>query len=82
MAGESDIAYGESQESRKALASLIQEAIEPSTDIIDWASKEDVQRQMRQRIKTHLRAARFGDGAKVEETTLRIMDLARARRRR
>ncbi len=81
-AGESDIAYGESQESRKALASLIQEAIEPSTDIIDWSSKEDVQREMRQRIKKHLRAARFGDGAKVEETTLRIMDLARARRRR
>ena len=82
MAGESDIAYGESQESRKALASLIQEAIEPSTDIIDWSSKEDVQREMRQRIKKHLRAARFGEGAKVEETTLKIMDLARARRRR
>ena len=76
---EPDIVYAES---RKELASLIQEAIEPSTDIIDWASKEDVQREMRQRIKKQLRAAQFGDATKVEATTARIMDLARARRRR
>ncbi|MGZ3456965.1 MAG: type I restriction enzyme endonuclease domain-containing protein [Archangium sp.] len=78
-AGEPDIVYNES---RKDLASLIQEAIEPSTAIIDWSSKEDVQREMRQSIKKHLRAARFGDAAKVEAATARIMDLARARRKR
>jgi type I restriction enzyme R subunit len=79
QAGEPEVTYGEA---RKDLASLIQEAIEPSTEIIDWATKEDVQREMRQRIKRHLRAAQFGDAAKVEATTAKIMDLARARRRR
>lgn len=79
QAGEPEVLYGEA---RKDLASLIQEAIEPSTEIIDWATKEDVQREMRQRIKKQLRAAQFGDAAKVEATTAKIMDLARARRRR
>ncbi|HZH15116.1 MAG TPA: HsdR family type I site-specific deoxyribonuclease [Archangium sp.] len=79
QAGEPDIVY---DESRKELASIIQEAIDPSTDIIDWATKEDVQREMRQSIKKRLRAARFGDAAKVEAATARIMDLARARRKR
>ncbi|KFA91133.1 hypothetical protein Q664_24215 [Archangium violaceum Cb vi76] len=79
QAGEPDIVY---DESRKELASIIQEAIDPSTDIIDWATKEDVQREMRQSIKKRLRAARFGDPAKVEAATARIMDLARARRKR
>jgi type I restriction enzyme R subunit len=77
--GEGDIVYSEA---RKDLASLIQEAIEPSTAIVDWSSKEDVQREMRQRIKKQLRAARFGDASEVEAATARIMDLARARRRR
>jgi type I restriction enzyme R subunit len=79
QAGEQEIVY---DESRKELASIIQEAIDPSTDIIDWATKEDVQREMRQSIKKRLRAARFGDAAKVEAATARIMDLARARRKR
>ena len=78
-AAEPGIVYNEA---RKDLASLIQEAIEPSTAIIDWASKEDVQREMRQRIKKQLRAAQFGDAQKAEDATARIMDLARARRRR
>ncbi|MFP2903922.1 type I restriction enzyme endonuclease domain-containing protein [Pyxidicoccus sp. 3LFB2] len=79
QAGEPDIVYNEAH---KDLASLIQEALEPGTAIIDWSSKEDVQREMRQRIKKHLRAARFGDADAVEAATARIMDLARARRKR
>ncbi|WNG32982.1 type I restriction endonuclease subunit R [Archangium violaceum] len=78
-AGEPEIAYNET---RKDLATLIQERIEPSTAIVDWASKEDVQREMRQRIKQCLRVAKFGDTAKVEAATAKIMDLARARRKR
>jgi type I restriction enzyme, R subunit len=76
---EAEITYGES---RKELASLLQETIEPSTEIVDWASKEEVQREMRQRIKKLLRVAGFGDAAKVEAVTARIMELARARRGR
>jgi type I restriction enzyme R subunit len=76
---EPEITYGEA---RKDLASLIQEAIEPSTAIVDWSMKEDVQREMRQRIKKILRVAQYGDAAKVEAVTAKIMDLARARRGR
>lgn len=78
-AGEPEVTYNET---RKDLATLLQESIEPSTAIIDWASKEDVQREMRQRIKKVLRVAKFGDAAKVEAATAKIMDLARARRKR
>jgi type I restriction enzyme R subunit len=80
IAAEEEAVY----QSKKDLASLIQEAIEPSTAIIDWAAKEDVQREMRQRIKKHLRAAQFGksDATKIEAATARIMDLARVRRGR
>lgn len=78
-AAEPEIVYNDS---RKDLASLIQEAVEPSTSIIDWASKEDVQREMRQRVKRQLRAAQFGDAAKVEATAAKILDLVRARRGR
>jgi type I restriction enzyme, R subunit len=67
---------------RKDLASLIQEAIEPSTTLVDWASKEDVQREMRQRIKKQLRVAKHVDTSKIEATTARIMDLAKVRRGR
>jgi type I restriction enzyme R subunit len=77
--GEPEITYGEG---RKELASLIQEAIESSTTLVDWAAKEEVQREMRQRIKKHLRAARVGNAAKVEAVTAKIMELARARRGR
>jgi type I restriction enzyme R subunit len=76
---EPEITYGEA---RKDLASLIQEAIEPSTAIVDWSSKDDVQREMRQRIKKILRVAQYGDAGKVEAVTAKIMELARARRGR
>ncbi|HYH98886.1 type I restriction enzyme endonuclease domain-containing protein, partial [Hyalangium sp.] len=71
-------------EERKDLATLLEEAIAPSTAIVDWSTKEDVQREMRQRIKKLLRVAKYaeGDGAKVEETTAKLMELARARRGR
>lgn len=76
---EPEITYGEA---RKDLATLLQEAIEPSTAIVDWSTKEDVQREMRQRIKKILRVAQFGDAAKVEAVTAKIMELVRARRGR
>lgn len=76
---EPEITYGEA---RKDLATLLQESLEPSTAIVDWSTKEDVQREMRQRIKKILRVAQFGDAAKVEAVTAKIMELARARRGR
>jgi type I restriction enzyme R subunit len=46
--------------------------------VIDWAHKDDVQREMRREIKRHLRAAGLADD-RMEEMTARLMDLARAR---
>ena len=38
------------------LASLIDEAVEPFTELVDWWQKDDLQRQMRSTIKRQLRA--------------------------
>lgn len=61
------------------LATLIQEAIAPDTSIIDWTKKEDVQRQMRQKVKRQLRAARY-QPEQVEALAAQIVDLARVRK--
>ena len=76
-AAEPEIEYNAA---RKDLASLIQEAIEPSTNIVDWSTKDDVQREMRQRIKKQLRVAKHVDASKIEATTAKIIDLAKVRR--
>ena len=58
--------------SKAVLDSLRQEAV------IDWVSKEDVQREMRRKVKRELRLAGI-KGEKLEELTTSIMDLARVR---
>ena len=60
------------------LASLIDEAIEPFTALVDWQQKDDVQRQMRSRIKRHLRATGIG-AESVDSLAAEIVDLARSR---
>ena len=49
---------------------------------MDWAAKEDVQREMRQRIKKQLRVAKHVDPARIETATGKIVDLAKVRRGR
>jgi type I restriction enzyme, R subunit len=39
------------------LAALIEEAVNPITELIDWWQKDDLQREMRSKIKRQLRAA-------------------------
>jgi type I restriction enzyme R subunit len=63
------------------LADLIDDAIEPHTALVDWQVKEDVQREMRQRIKKQLRAAGM-KGDNVEDLARQIVALAKARRPR
>ena len=60
------------------LASLIDEAVTPFTDLVDWEQKDDVQRQMRSRIKRRLRAGGIEDDA-VESLATDIVDLAKVR---
>ena len=60
------------------LASALDEAIEPFTNLVDWWDKEDLQRQMRQTIKQHLRARGIA-GDDVEALAAGIVDLAKVR---
>jgi type I restriction enzyme R subunit len=78
IAGEANTQY---DSSRKELASLIEESVEPHTRLIDWTQKADVQREMRQRIKKQLRAARFEE-KRIEPVADAIIDLAKVRKGR
>jgi type I restriction enzyme R subunit len=46
--------------------------------VIDWAQKEDVQREMRRKVKRQLRLADFPT-EDIEAVTTAVMDLARVR---
>jgi type I restriction enzyme R subunit len=66
-------------EAKTALASLLEEQLEPQVAIVDWAHKEDVQREMRRLIKRQLRAASL-PAEKVDATAESIVDLMKRRR--
>ena len=61
-----------------SLASLIDEAVEPFTALVDWWQKDDLQRQMRSRIKRQLRASGIVAEA-VETLAADIVALAKVR---
>jgi type I restriction enzyme R subunit len=76
---EEETVYGnEVDEARKELATLIEEAVEPLTRIVDWTRKGDVQREMRLQIKRHLKAARMPKD-QAELLAGALVDLIRAR---
>ena len=60
------------------LASLIDEAVEPFTELVDWWQKDDLQRQMRSTIKRQLRASGTARDA-VEILAADIVALAKVR---
>ena len=63
---------------RSRSAAGITKALEEYAEVVDWHQKDDVQRQMRRSIKEHLRSLGLAPH-KVEATTAKIMDVARAR---
>jgi len=69
--------YGKEEGPKKELAGLILESLE-TLAVIDWTHKEDVQREMRRKIKRHLRASGYGFD-EIEALTSKLMDLARVR---
>ena len=60
------------------LASLIDESVTPFTELVDWWDKDDVQRQMRSKIKRHLRASGMASDS-LERLASDIVDLAKVR---
>jgi type I restriction enzyme R subunit len=65
-------------EQARELAGAILDVLKPLA-VIDWQSKEDVQREMRRQAKRLMRVAGIKQG--VEETTNSVIDLARVRLR-
>jgi type I restriction enzyme R subunit len=74
--GETEETYSEAN---KALASLVEEAIEPHTSIVDWSSKEEVQRKMRKDIKRQLTAAKVPP-SEHDALAQSIVELAKVRK--
>ena len=72
---EQSAAYGTAN---RDLASTLDEAIEPFTELVDWWQKPDLQRKMRQTIKQHLRARGLADDD-MEALAVGIVDLAKVR---
>lgn len=72
--------YGASiDESKKELASLLEEQIGPQVAIVDWAHKDDVQRAMRRLIKRQLKAAGFSTD-KLDPMAASIVELMKRRK--
>lgn len=60
------------------LASLIDESVTPFAELVDWWDKDDIQRQMRSRIKRHLRASGVAPDV-LESLATGIVALAKVR---
>ena len=78
QAGEKTVPY---ETANRELASLIDEAVAPFTELVDWHQKEDVQREMRSKIKRLLRAGGINPKA-VDALAVEIVDLAKVRTER
>ena len=72
--------YGQIDEAKKELAALLEEQLQPQVAIVDWARKDDVQREMRRLIKRQLRAAAY-PADKVDSVAESVVDLMKRRRR-
>jgi type I restriction enzyme R subunit len=80
--GEGAAAYGANiDESKRELATILEEQLEPQVAIVDWATKEDVQKEMRRVIKRQLRAAGFAPD-RIDPTAESVVDLMKRRRGR
>jgi type I restriction enzyme R subunit len=79
--GEPAGSYGAVDDSRKELAGILEEQLEPQVTIVDWVTKDDVQREMRRLIKRQLRAAGLAP-EKIDPMAESVVDLMKRRRGR
>lgn len=61
------------------LVGLLEEGLASQVSIVDWQHKDDVQREMRRKIKRQLRAAHYTDD-RLDPLANQIVDLLKARR--
>lgn len=67
--------HGDRDEESRALAELLEQEI-AALAVIDWRTKDDVQREMRRRVKRHLRAAGI-DADRLDAIANGLLDIAR-----
>jgi type I restriction enzyme R subunit len=79
-AAEESPGYGALDESKVALASVVEEQLEPHVTIVDWQAKDDVQREMRRAIRKVLKIAVPAD--RVDALAESIVELMKRRRPR
>jgi len=82
-AAEPRAAYGAkaaSEDATKEMAELLEEQLAPQTAIVDWANKDDVQREMRRLVKRQLLAAGY-PADKRDAVAESVVDLLKRRRR-
>jgi type I restriction enzyme, R subunit len=72
--------YGHVDDSKRELATLLEEQLGPQVAIVDWPQKDDVQREMRRLIKRQLRAASY-PSEKIDSVAESVVDLMKRRRR-
>jgi type I restriction enzyme R subunit len=68
-------------ESKRELAGILEEQLESQVTIVDWVTKDDVQREMRRVIKRQLRAAGFA-ADRIDSMAESVVDLMKRRRAR
>ena len=67
--------HAEIDEPKRELASLLEDQLR-ALAVIDWRTKDDVQREMRRQIKRQLRATGI-DGDRLDTLTSAVIDIAR-----
>lgn len=72
--------YQKIDDAKKELAGLLEEQLAPQVAIVDFAHKDDVQREMRRIIKRQLRAAGYST-EKGEALAENVVDLMKRRSR-
>lgn len=78
VVAEPSVSWEVTDEARKALAETVEESVAEAVGVVDWVHKDDVQREMRRRIKRTLVAARHAPGD-AETLARNIVDLLRVR---
>ncbi len=74
---ETVVDYNEMEPSRKATAEILEELVADDVGIVDWVRKDDVQREMRKRIKRQLVASGHEE-EEARKTAERVLELLKA----
>jgi type I restriction enzyme R subunit len=70
--------YEKIDDAKRALAELVEGQLAPYTALVDWSTKDEVQKEMRRLVKRQLRAASYGE--RVDAVAEAVVELLKRRR--